>query len=378
MKWVSVHTWLVAGPVDFRTRKPRSLFSNRIVLPGFDVVANANFDSDAKIEAVSETVSFRHRDLRGAVLIGAKMRKVVLTAANLQDANLEGADLRETRLDCAPSEETKMDALRNRRVNPDADCANAKGGSFNLAQLQGATLSGARLQGASFIKANLASAYLSYAQLQGATFWMASMQTVSLFAANLDAADLSEAKLPFAALSGASLRGASLVNAALEGSWVTNTHLEGARLDEAQLHCVSLNSADVRNASMDGTFVWRTDPPQRPPPQNPVEGARFANLRTDTVNRCDVGQLAWKLCRWDTAAFEKFKESLFTEIPPVRRKALTEPVFPYGVPRTEICLPPPKGASPADEAREKGWVAREGNSAEGRDQYATRLSDVAN
>jgi hypothetical protein len=30
------------------------------------------------------------------------------------------------------------------------------------------------------------------------------------------------------------------------------------------------------------------------------------------------------------------------------------------------------------EAREKGWVAREGNSAEGRDQYATRLSDVAN
>jgi hypothetical protein len=77
----SLHELLVAGEVDFAARKPKSLWSNRLVLPSFDVIDHAKFDSEAKIEALPETASFRARHLEGAVLIGATLRKVDFTGA---------------------------------------------------------------------------------------------------------------------------------------------------------------------------------------------------------------------------------------------------------------------------------------------------------
>src|ERR1700730_218664 len=47
-RWASLHELLVAGKVDFAARKPTSLCSNRLVLPGFDAIDHAKFDSEAK------------------------------------------------------------------------------------------------------------------------------------------------------------------------------------------------------------------------------------------------------------------------------------------------------------------------------------------
>jgi hypothetical protein len=72
MGWISPHSWLVAGTVDLGTRKPGSLFSNRLVLPDLDALDHGTFDSEAKLAGVSETVSLRMRDLRGLDGSGAR------------------------------------------------------------------------------------------------------------------------------------------------------------------------------------------------------------------------------------------------------------------------------------------------------------------
>src|SRR5262249_33743672 len=52
MEWSSPHDLLVAGDVDLVARRPTSLGSNRLVLPGIDVIDHAKFDSEEKIEAL--------------------------------------------------------------------------------------------------------------------------------------------------------------------------------------------------------------------------------------------------------------------------------------------------------------------------------------
>src|SRR5262249_41213397 len=91
--WLSPNKFLLGGEVDLFARKPTSLWSNRLVLPGLDLIDHGKFDSEAKIAAAPETYSLRGRRLEGAVLIGAKLRKVDFSAAKLTGATLNGADL---------------------------------------------------------------------------------------------------------------------------------------------------------------------------------------------------------------------------------------------------------------------------------------------
>ena len=63
MGWTSPHELLVAGEVDLVARKPTSLWSNVLVLPGIDVIDHAKFDTEAKIAAAPETISLRGRRL---------------------------------------------------------------------------------------------------------------------------------------------------------------------------------------------------------------------------------------------------------------------------------------------------------------------------
>jgi hypothetical protein len=85
--WALRHTWrsapgpilrlreaLVSGDVNPATRAPESLWSNRLVLPGLDVVVHLKLDSETKIDFLPETVSLRARNLDGAVLIDAVLR----------------------------------------------------------------------------------------------------------------------------------------------------------------------------------------------------------------------------------------------------------------------------------------------------------------
>ena len=137
LSWFSlraVRELLVAGEVDRIAQRPKSLWSNRLVLPGLDVIDHAKFDTEDKIKAAPKMASLRGRELQGAVLIGADLRKVDFAGANLQNASFLAANL--------------------------------QGASFHTANLQGANLDGANLQGAGLQLAKLQGADLTIANLQ--------------------------------------------------------------------------------------------------------------------------------------------------------------------------------------------------------------------
>ena len=176
---------LVAGDVNPTTRRPVSLWSNRLVLPGIDVPAHMKFDSEAKIAGVVETASFRGRHLEDAVLIGANLRKVDLSGADLTRAHLQGSDLRQARLGCGvllPGDTTVGDF-----------CSQLQDAKLDAANLQEASLDGASLVRASLADANL--------------------ERASLRLSVLNDADLPRSRLRGAFLDQARLRGANLESA---------------------------------------------------------------------------------------------------------------------------------------------------------------------
>jgi uncharacterized protein YjbI with pentapeptide repeats len=212
------HSLLLEGRVDTVTQKPTSLWSNRLVLPGVDVVDHTKFDTEDKIKTLPTTLSLRGRRLEGAVLVGAILRKVDLTGAQLQGAILDEADLRDTEFGCGEQH----------------NCANLQRASFVHARLPGAMLDYAPLQGAVLAYAQLEGASLSYAKLNGADLFGAELE-----GANLDSADLSEAQLLFAHLQGASLIKAQLKEADLYRPFVwranaQNSKVEGIKLFEPE------------------------------------------------------------------------------------------------------------------------------------------------
>lgn len=140
-RWTSLHELLVAGEVDYLTGKPRSLWSNRLVLPKLS----------------SDGVSLRGRSLEGAVLAEAHLRKADFAGAHLQSADLFEADLREAKFMCG---------------NFYRECATA--------ELQGALLNGAKLQGASLIETQLQGALLGGTELEGANLNGAQLQSAYL------------------------------------------------------------------------------------------------------------------------------------------------------------------------------------------------------
>jgi Pentapeptide repeats (8 copies) len=104
----SLQALLFEGDVDPISGRPRSLFSNRLVLTDQSFVADPE-----KLDKFTISHSFRGRDLRLAVLYSADLRKADFTGAQL------------------------------------------KGALLGWAQLQGARLQGAELQGAGLVQAQL-------------------------------------------------------------------------------------------------------------------------------------------------------------------------------------------------------------------------------
>jgi uncharacterized protein YjbI with pentapeptide repeats len=196
-----LHKLLVGGEADPLARKTGSIWSNRLVLPGFDVIDRTKLDTEAKIAAIPETLSLRTRNLEGAVLINAILRKVDFTAANLEGANFRSADL------------------------------------------GGARLWWAKLQGAEFLVADLQGAEFFGADLRGANLWR-----TFLGGANLEVADLKGANLQGANLEGANLGGARLGGANLEGANLQGVNLQGADLRGANLNLVQLQSARLKGS----------------------------------------------------------------------------------------------------------------------------------
>jgi uncharacterized protein YjbI with pentapeptide repeats len=244
MRWTSPHDLLVGGDVDLIARKPTSLWSNRLVLPGIDVINQAKFDSEDKIAAARETLSLRGRHLEGAVLLDAGLRKVDLTAADLSNAYLDWADLREAKFGCITTHKDTSDG-DNESYEEGNNCARLKGAFLNhtklsgaqlqRAELRGASLNGANLQGASLKGADLQGAHLDQARLQGATMDEAQLQDASLNSAELQGASMAWATLEGASMHSANLKGASLRGANLQGTWLVIARMQGANLSEALL-----------------------------------------------------------------------------------------------------------------------------------------------
>jgi uncharacterized protein YjbI with pentapeptide repeats len=228
----SLHEFFIAGDINLVARRPTSLWSNILVLPGLDPNDRLKSGSDeTKLSALLDnTLSLRGRRLEGAVLIGAQLRKADFTGARLAGAYLDDADLREAKFDCAN---------RRQRDDHSEQCANLQGASLIRARLQGASLRQARLDGASLIGA----------RLEGA----------SLLEARLDAASLLDAQLQGAALDRASLRGAFLWSANLEGASFIGAAFQGVMMSRADLQGVDLRGAVLDGASISDALVWRAD-----------------------------------------------------------------------------------------------------------------------
>jgi uncharacterized protein YjbI with pentapeptide repeats len=254
LSWFPLRERLVAGSVDSIARKPTSLWSNRLVLTGLDVIDHAKFDSEAKIAAAPEIASLRGRNLDGVVLVLADLRKVDFTGASLKGAWLQGA------------------------------------------QLQGATLTYAQLQGAS----------LDSAQLQGASLVQAQLQGASLIAAQLKGASLVEAQLQGAYLDIAQLQGATLTRAQLQGASLASAQLQGASLVEAQLQGASLPGAQLQGALLTGSFVWRADIREAN-----MQGARIGSLQTGPKTPC-AGLPG--ICDWTFDSLKGLKERIEREV----------------------------------------------------------------
>jgi uncharacterized protein YjbI with pentapeptide repeats len=330
--WVSLQELLVAGDVDYVSRRPKSLWSNRLVLPNIDVIDHAKFDNEDKIAALPETISLRGRQLEGAVLLSATLRKADFTGAHLQGAILSDADLREAKFGCG-------------EVGSEPQCVDLRGARLDRAQLQGAWLPHAQLQGANLANVQLQGTMLESAQLQGAWLPWAQLQGARLMASHLEGATLTLAHLAGAELTSAHLEGALLYNAQLQGALLDDAQLKGAWLDDAQLQGASLRRAQLQESSLVQTqlqgalldevqlrgawvshvFVWRAGAPKI------EEGGAFV-VAPETLPiydcyadfypaqpRLPPSHEQAVLCPWSAGSFAALKNLIEREVPEVRR-----------------------------------------------------------
>jgi uncharacterized protein YjbI with pentapeptide repeats len=229
--WTSLQQLLFKGEVDRATGRPRSVFSNRLVLTDQSFVVDPD-----KLEKVNISRSFRGRDLRQAVLSYADLRK-----ADFSYATLNGADLGLAKLQNALFDHTRLQDVMAIGVQ-------LQGARLKDAQLQGAVLFGAELQGIDLTNAQLQGARLDLAELQGAWLEGAQLQGAHLNGAHLQGAWLAKAQLQGAWLQEAQLQGATLNGAHLQGAWLAKAQLQGAGLQEAQLQGAVLRRAAVWRA----------------------------------------------------------------------------------------------------------------------------------
>ena len=291
-RWTSLHELLVDGEVDETKRRLKSLWSNRLILPNFDPIDRAKYDTEAKVAAVSKTLSFRGRQLEGAILTAAQLANIDLTLANLRGAKLDYADLTGAKLDQADLSEASLD----------------------LADLRDASMSDTNFAGATLILANLVGGIPSH-HFEGAI----------LDGANLAGAYLGQSNLIGASLEGANLIGATLNDSGLDGAWLkqadlravdaANTSFRGAMLDGALLHGATIEVGNMSGASIDQAFVWRAVPVYAhdihfPPPHEvrlgpPLVAPVFEAKYGGATCRTTVGN-----CEWTKTSFDDYVKAL--------------------------------------------------------------------
>ena len=182
---VAVRETLVAGKVDTARRKPESLWSNRLVLPGLDVI-NRRKDSEPKTVVSARPQSGRRSADRGWVAQGGFHR---LPTFGVPFSTKQICVMRNWTAQ-VPFSEDFYDKGLQKNWKP-VLCVQLEGASLNGAQLQGTSLNGAQLQGASLYGAQLQGTSLNGAQLQGASLY--GLLGASLIGADLQGASLDRA-----------------------------------------------------------------------------------------------------------------------------------------------------------------------------------------
>ena len=350
--WVTLHGLLVAGEVNYVTGRPRSLWSNVLVLPNFEIDDRVRFEADGKSSISSKPLSLRGCSLQGAVLPFADLRRADFTGASLSDAKLFGADLREAKFECDWIGGLPGFHPFGEVENKDRICT----------QLNGALLVNAQLQGASLDRAQLHNAFLANAQLQGANLDNAGLQGDQLWFAHLQGASLKDTQLQGASLEYAQLRGAFLYQTQLQGAVLYRAQLQGALLIATQLQGAWLFETQLQGASLRRTFVWRSDP-------------RSANTEDTFVDAPELGPKYFRLnCRRpdEEKAVTPADECDWSETSYAALKSLIENSVAFGVTRDRALQRIGKLEKPpyaADEGSTKSWTDLARGSAHSEDAY---------
>jgi uncharacterized protein YjbI with pentapeptide repeats len=218
---VSLRDLMVGGVPDPITGRPTSLFADRLILPGIDVLKHTDLDTEQKIAAAKSSISLKGRHLEYAVLKGSRLRKADLRGAFLHGANLDEANLREARMDCEVTESDVQNQQKSTEIP--TQCTDFTDASLNWAILSDAHMENARLQGVSLRHATALGGLFFGAQMQNALLDDADLAGSALLGAALDGASLTWATLQGANLSGASFIGASLDYASLQAAQLDKT-----------------------------------------------------------------------------------------------------------------------------------------------------------
>jgi uncharacterized protein YjbI with pentapeptide repeats len=262
---ISTRELLFAGEVDAVTRRRKSLFSNTLVLPGFDIYEALKVDDKKKLDWKDHLIDLRGRTLDRAVFSEAKLPKADLTGAQLQGASLDSVQL--------------------------------QGAVLDGAQLQGASLNVAQLQGVSLVWAQLQGARLDFAQLQGAVLDGAQLQGALLLCAQLQGASLISARL----------QGASLDMAQLQGAALDEAQLQGASLDRAQLQGATLDRVRLQGASLEGAYLWRVHWAEWRP--NAGKLVQFAQAKWEAAySRLDHRK--WEDVPWTDQTYDDLRKAI--------------------------------------------------------------------
>lgn len=198
-------------------------------------------------------------DIRGADLRGANLRGADLRGADLRGADLSGyADLRGTVINETTQIDDKW-LLVWEILNEAANGRDLSGANLSKANLKKADLSEAKLSEADLTWANLSEANLGWAVLRGANLTRANLSGAILLGANLSGANLSGADVSQADLRGAKLSEANFFGAYLSEANLSRADLSRANLSQANLFKACLNDADLSGATLVKTNLEGAD-----------------------------------------------------------------------------------------------------------------------
>jgi uncharacterized protein YjbI with pentapeptide repeats len=236
---IALTRFLFEGDVDYVKGIRTSWFSNTLVMmPDASLVDREKLATLERIDATDRSVSFRGRDLRGAILVRADLRKADFTGADLSEADLSEAKLEQAQFRCADPGNPPSDG---KAAKPPSRCPSLAGALLVKATLNGAWLEGVDAQSADFsgaqlIGANLKGAHLEAATLQEAVLFGATLDGVHLQASNLKMTLFGGTSLLEAELQGTDIGWANFAGVNLRGAYVSRVHrqkhgwLPGARI----------------------------------------------------------------------------------------------------------------------------------------------------